>query len=398
MTQTVVQELIIPDMAFYDAMESQAIQKANRIITILKSYFVERDDIIEALMIGLICKQHLITIGPPGTAKSYLTEAFCRCVEGFQYFKHQLTKYTIPEELFGPYSMAALKADQFERKTEDKLTEAHIVDLDEVFNGNSSILNALNSCMNERYFEKKDIPLQMLVGSTNFIADDPVLQAFFDRFLMRFLVERIHDGKNFKQMLCSGSFQIDAKDRLSMAEVTGLQAKLPGISIDSVIGVIHKLWKLLEKEGIEPSDRRFKWALGALKARALLNGRKEVTSEDLWILRDILWQDKKEQPIVQSVIARAVDPIVAQLKELLQKAQDQKQEIKNLDMKNSPSDILKITEALNKLQIIREEIEQIMEQNLVSAQVKAVAHKIVGDVEKIRLDTMQNKLGIKGVA
>ena len=38
----------------------------------LKQRFVERDEIVDGLLIALLARQHVLLIGPPGSAKSML--------------------------------------------------------------------------------------------------------------------------------------------------------------------------------------------------------------------------------------------------------------------------------------------------------------------------------------
>src|SRR5271157_4589704 len=127
---------------YFSSEEMATINKITAAIGELKQYFVEREEVIEAMADALLCKQHVCEIGPPGTAKSYLIECFTRYFAGFVYFAWQFTKFTTPEEVFGPYSLPELKAGNYTRITDGKLPHAHVAYFDEVFNANSSILNA----------------------------------------------------------------------------------------------------------------------------------------------------------------------------------------------------------------------------------------------------------------
>src|SRR5213594_5229738 len=118
----------------------------------LEQAFVERSEVIEGALVALLARAHVLVIGPPGTAKSMLADELCRRITGATYFQWLLTKFTTPEELFGAVSLKALEADDYRRVTVNKLPEAHIAFLDEVFKASSSILNAILSLMNERRF------------------------------------------------------------------------------------------------------------------------------------------------------------------------------------------------------------------------------------------------------
>src|SRR5262249_6182724 len=100
-----------------------------------------------------------------------------------------LTRFTEPNELFGPVDIAAFREGTYRRRTESMLPEAEIVFLDEVFKSNSAILNSLLTVLNERRFtsgaQAIELPLHSTLGATNNVPNDDALAAIFDRFLLR---------------------------------------------------------------------------------------------------------------------------------------------------------------------------------------------------------------------
>ena len=171
----------------------------------LGQLFLERSEVIDGALAALLAGQHVLLIGPPGTAKSMLADELCRRLDGSAYFQWLLTKFTTPEEVFGAVSLRALENDDYRRVTTRKLPEAHIAFLDEVFKANSSILNSLLTVMNERRFHNGrdvlDVPLISLFGASNELPEDDELQALYDRFLVRFVVGYIADDFRFLRML-----------------------------------------------------------------------------------------------------------------------------------------------------------------------------------------------------
>lgn len=384
-------EAVAPDATFYSPTESAAIQKLNGQMNTLRAYFKERDEIIEAMFVALLAKQHLVMVGSPGTAKSYLIESFCGGFSDFERFDWQLTKFTTPEELFGPYSLKALKDGRYERIPQYKLQQADIAYLDEIFNANSSILNALNSAMNERLFERTAVPLNSIFSGTNQIPEDPVLQAFFDRFLFRFIVNEISDASAFEDMLMLGPYQLDPALVLTKAEIAELQAKARGVKYDVSVRMITKLRESLKEENIYPSSRRFRWAISALQALALLNGRKEVAEEDILILKNILWADKKEIAIVEQLIVKVINPALAQIKELLAQANEIEKNVRDADPKNA-KDLGLIMESLEKMRLIATQIEDIKGKRRMPPKVTDVANRVIEQISDAGKRIQKEKL------
>jgi MoxR-like ATPase len=166
---------------------------------------VGRDEQARCLLLAALCGEHVLLIGPPGTAKSELARRLRRQVGG-RYFERLLTRFTVPEELFGPLSLAALDEGRYLREIDGYLPTASVAFLDEVFKANSAILNALLTLLNERAFDQGAqriaVPLATLVAASNEVPDDASLRAFVDRFLFRCTVAPVSD-EAFESLLRS---------------------------------------------------------------------------------------------------------------------------------------------------------------------------------------------------
>src|SRR3954452_16613901 len=204
----------------------------------LEQRFLGKEELIRLMLVALAGGEHMLLVGPPGTAKSALVRHLARLVDA-RYFEYLLTPVLEPNELFGPVDIKAFREGSFVRRIDAMLPEAEIVFLDEIFKSNSAILNALLSILNERRFftgsQSLKVPLCSLYGATNEIPNDDALGAIFDRFLVRTMSENL-DSFHFHGLVergirgeiaeIAGGGVLQAKPLVSLADIRKLQARL----------------------------------------------------------------------------------------------------------------------------------------------------------------------------
>jgi len=290
----------------------------------LRAALVERDTEIDAILCALLAREHVVLLGPPGTAKSLLARMISAAIDG-TYFEWLLTKFSVPEELFGPVSISALKSDRFERMIHGKLPTAEVAFLDEVFKANAAILNNLLTILNERVYHDGTrgpihCPLEIALLASNELPQDEGLEAMFDRVLVRLEVDAINDDTAFEGLLTAGTPQAltHGLTRAALTEARDQVEAIPlGSSVAQTISALHRRFRA---DGRYISDRRWLKAAGYLRARAWLDGMPEVNDDTLTALVDVLWDDPSQRGDVERTILEIANPVGLRARSLVDSA------------------------------------------------------------------------------
>ncbi|HEX5104439.1 MAG TPA: AAA family ATPase [Pirellulaceae bacterium] len=282
------------------------------VLASLKAAFVGKDEIIDLLGVCLAGGENLFLLGPPGTAKSALVQQLARRIDG-RVFDYLLTRFTEPNELFGPFDIRKLRDGELVTNTEGMLPEAALVFLDELLNANSAILNSLLMVLNERVFrrgrETRRLPLLMVVGASNRLPEDDALAALFDRFLLRVRCDNV-PADSLGDVLAAG-WKLDqglaeAVPTLAVDDIRQVQSLVAEVDLAPVrttyIDLVHKL----RQAGIPVSDRRAVKLQRLVAASAALCGRAAANTTDLWILRYI-WDVDEQREVIAAIVNQAVE-------------------------------------------------------------------------------------------
>jgi len=283
-----------------------------RLLGCMESGLIEREIAARLTLLGALSGEHTLLIGPPGTAKSVLARRLHLAFEPGHYFERLLTRFSVPEELFGPLSIKALENDSYQRLTERYLPTANIAFLDEVFKANSAILNTLLTLLNEGEFDNGDcrvkVPLISVVGASNELPEDDDLQALYDRFICRYNVQSIAD-ENFTALLELDDQNPEplSADRLSHGDVDHIQQAARAIPLsEDALTLIKALRPYLATQNIVVSDRRWRKVVKLLKVAAYTNDQAEVSLWDCCLLQHCLWNTPAEKEIIQQWLSTQI--------------------------------------------------------------------------------------------
>lgn len=253
---------------------------------------VNRESLAELILLAAVAGEHLLVIGPPGTAKSATVRRVAQSM-GVRYFEYLLGRFTEPSELFGPVDLRRLREGVVETDVSGMLPDAEIAFLDEVFLGSTAILNTLLSILNERRFRRGhtdlQCPLRVCVGASNALPDDESLAAFADRFLLHHFLEAVPDES--LETLLKGGWSLLAGSPAhgaDLADLDQLSAAVRQVDLALVRPQLVAAIRVLRQNGLNLSDRRIVKAQHVIAAATVLAGRQVAGPEDLWPLFYVL--------------------------------------------------------------------------------------------------------------
>jgi MoxR-like ATPase len=305
-----------------DAEVLRIAQQVREVGRVLDDRYLDKSELVRLLLVTLVAGEHMLIVGPPGTAKSALIRQLARLVDA-RYFEYLLTRFSEPNEIFGPIDIKAFREGTYVRRVDTMLPDADIVFLDEIFKSNSAILNGLLSILNERRFftgsKNISVPLSSLYGATNEIPNDDALGAVFDRFLVRASSENL-DSFHFHGLVARG---LAGEREALLGAVRDAEVVRPLVSLADIRTLKQRLARLLEfpeeflarykglvfqirSEGVTLSDRRVVKLLKLFAASALIDGRPTVDDGDFFILRHV-WNSVDQIALCADIVAPVLE-------------------------------------------------------------------------------------------
>lgn len=308
----------------------------------------ERDEVIALSLLSALSGESIFLLGLPGVGKSMVARRLKSAFSDAKVFEYLMSRFSTPDEIFGPVSISRLKNhDTYERITTGYLPEAEIVFLDEIWKAGPAIQNALLTVLNERIYlngnRELKLPLKGVIAASNELpAKDEGLEALWDRFLLRYIVEPIASRENFIRLLSDNDYAISTippdspnansvKDTPQSLPIEPISEKdyysirraikqiyIPSHIIDLICTIREKINALINRRDAvsgqtDPSnrkfyvsDRRWKKAVGVMRTSALLNDRKEVDISDMLLFGHILWNDESSISPLANMICEEI--------------------------------------------------------------------------------------------
>jgi MoxR-like ATPase len=308
----------------------------------------EREEAVRGFIVGLLSRSHVLFLGKKGAAKSMLLRLLCDGVrwEGVAdgqdpYFRAQLTRDATTDELFGPVSAKGYAEDTFRRNTSGMLPEAKVALIEEVYKSNPTVLTRLLTIMAEGLFKngtepERRAPLRLLVGSSNELPDerDDSLEAFHDRFVLRYDIGYMKDPHNVRRMMeranaggaaghaSPGGNATSIAPLLTEAEVDEAAAAARTVDASPVFDALEGVLEEVAALEIELSDRRQAALVGLIKAEAYLAGRESAERSDLSVLAHALWESEDHIADVKRIMMKAANPRAARAQEIFDDVTD----------------------------------------------------------------------------
>ena len=285
----------------------------------------EKETEVMLALLAAIAGESIIILGPPGVAKSMVARRLKGAFRDARSFEYLMSRFSTPDEIFGPVSISLLKSsDKYERTIDGYLPTADVVFLDEIWKAGPAIQNTLLTVINEKLFRNGEreirLPLKLLVAASNELpAQGEGLEALWDRFLIRVETGCIRKQDCFDRMLLDdsdGGGPYDSEWQITDEEYAEWTNQIRGIRVaDCVLGCIHVIRKALgavtlsssdERRQVYVSDRRWKKIVKLLRTSAFLQDRGEVALSDLLPIYHCLWNEPDERDDIRRMVIRSL--------------------------------------------------------------------------------------------
>lgn len=315
-------------------------QRIENLLHYLQQGIYEKETETALALLAALAGESILLLGPPGVAKSMVARRLKEAFKNARSFEYLMSRFSTPDEIFGPVSIARLKeSDKYERATDGFLPTADVVFLDEIWKAGPAIQNTLLTVMNEKLFRNGDkemhLPLKLLVAASNELpAKGEGLEALWDRFMIRIVCSCIRNENVFRNMLCQPTEGMTASSKSAPSPITAKEYALwqkeaqqvtLSLALLDAISYIRQQLQKVEVEGSElarriyVSDRRWVHIANLLRTSAYVQGREVADVADLLPMYHCLWNEPIEIEQVKHIVLKSIfAPYLQQLETLAQ--------------------------------------------------------------------------------
>lgn len=305
---------------------SQMYQRTKQLLAALCTDLYEREQAVRLALLSTIAGESIFLLGPPGVGKSLIARRLKYAFQDGTSFEYLMSKFSTPDEIFGPVSIKKLKdEDKYERKTDRYLPGANVVFLDEIWKAGPSIQNALLTILNEKIYRngEQEIPVKIrgiITASNELPPRSQNLAPIWDRFLLRLELGGIKQFKNFVSMITSTEEvyedPVSEEIKLTLQELEQWDQQINQVLLpEEVLNVIQVLKFKIDEYNAKPNhrdnpiavfDRRWKKVVRLLRTSAFLHGRRQVNLMDCFLMEHCLWSKPDQRNILQEMIAETI--------------------------------------------------------------------------------------------
>jgi len=327
-------------MTFNLAEMNERIQRESAFVSKIKSemakVIVGQEQMIERMLIGLLCNGHILLEGVPGLAKSLAVSTLAKIIQ-VNFRRIQFTPDLLPADLVGTM-IYNQKTGTFETKRGPIFS--NIILADEINRSPAKVQSALLEAMQER---------QVTIGETSHPLDDPFMvlatqnpieqegtyplpEAQVDRFMLKVIVDYPQKDEELdivKRMAHNAA--IPAVNPVITAEdIRRARQTVDDIYIDEKIHkyIVDLVFATRDPKAVNLADiadliqygaspRASIFLAMAGKAQAFIAGRGYVTPEDI---RTVIWdvmrhriiltfEAEAEEVTVEEIIRRIIETV-----------------------------------------------------------------------------------------
>jgi MoxR-like ATPase len=305
-----------------------AMNRVTRIASLVSALcegLYEREEIVKLSLLTALAGESIFLLGPPGVGKSLVARKLKFAFKDATSFEYLMTRFSTPDEVFGPISIKKLKdEDKYERLTDKYLPGAQIVFLDEIWKSSAAIQNALLTILNERVYRngEQEVPVAIhaiITASNELPNDQENFAALYDRFLMRYEMQPIKEQRNFLRMITATDAiyedPVPEELKITKQELAEWAAAIDAVAVpEPVLQTIQMLrfkmeaWNTqhADQRPLEVLDRRWKKLIRLLRTSAFLNNRTEVDLMDCFLLAHGLWSHPNQLETIAKMLGETI--------------------------------------------------------------------------------------------